>query len=56
MSKYSKFLAAIIGALLGAAATKYGLPAELASDTVVQTVTATIITAATVFIAPANKA
>lgn len=55
MSKYSKFFAAVIGALLGAAVTKFGLPAELASDTVVQTLTTTLITAASVWVAPANK-
>ena len=56
MSKYSKAIAGIIGAVLGVVVTKYGLPAELASDTVVQTLTTTLITAASVWVAPANKA
>jgi hypothetical protein len=54
MKRYSKFIAAIIGGILGAAVTKLGLPAELASDTIVQTLTTTLITAASVYIAPSN--
>lgn len=56
MSNYSKFIAAIIGGILGALVTRFGLPAELASDAIVQTITTTIISAAAVYIAPANSA
>lgn len=54
MSNYSKFIASIIGGILGALVVRFGLPAELASDAVVQSFTSIVVSSLAVYIAPAN--
>lgn len=52
--KYSKMFGAIIGAVLGMAVAKFGLPAEVASPEVESALTL-LVTAFATWLAPANK-
>lgn len=55
MSKYSKFIASIVGGILGAAVAKFGFPAELASDAVVNTISTIVVSGLATYLAPANS-
>jgi hypothetical protein len=55
MSNYSKFIASIIGGVLGLLVAKFALPAELVSDAVVQGLTSIVMSSLAVYIAPANR-
>lgn len=55
MMAYSKAIGALVGGVLSWLVMKYGLPADWANENMVAAVS-TVITAAMVYLFPANKA